>query len=288
MKRKKQFNLLLSNEIDAIGEQSLKNTYAQMIANIKRDSVKIIKRDGIITATAMKKIVVKYNITKIHYLKIVKLGYASAGVQIALHSRKATSDLKVYRQVLKFSPKVIASSLNKVIEGKGRVAPIFKQIGNMITRDDKIMQRLGNKYARDMEKLNLKIKTNLSRDIVDRWKKASRSTLFKTKNEVANAVRKDFGDNFRVERIIRTEVHSRNEAVKEIQAINQGFTTKQWFTQPGASKSGIPRATHARLNNQKKPIQSLFNVGSSKGEYPGDNRLSVKERVNCVCILIYS
>lgn len=61
-----------------------------------------------------------------------------------------------------------------------------------------------------------------------------------------------------------------------------GVQDKRWI----AIHDSRTRATHRSADGQTVPIGSKFEVGGEAASYPGDPRLSAKERINCRCWVI--
>ncbi|MDR4987171.1 phage minor head protein [Bacillus cereus] len=108
------------------------------------------------------------------------------------------------------------------------------------------------------------------------------------------------GDVVKATRIVRTEGHRVQESAKHDAAEhankNGVIMLKQWNTledervRPGrgiGKKDGKGKANHRKLNNQKIPMDALFDDGLSKGPAPG-LLAAAGSSINCRCLLTYT
>lgn len=162
----------------------------------------------------------------------------------------------------------------------------------------------------NLKKIHEQIKNNTSRDIL----KDMRKNINARKEEVIigsdgkektvkrplsrEEIRKNLKDKYgqqqeyRVDRIINTELHDLEENTTYNQHLLYGFTHKTWNTQKDArvrdGKQKGSRANHVAMHGKTIPIDSKFNVvGGGKGAYPGDPSLPPGQRINCRCYLTY-
>lgn len=147
---------------------------------------------------------------------------------------------------------------------------ITKHIANAVT------------YVQDSTKLEIK---NIITNAVNQgWGIGNE----KTPNTIAFAIGKLYLDQIipnRSETIARTEVMSAsNKGSLEGAQQSGADLLKFWIP----TYDGDTRDSHLETGNHKAiPLDELFSVGSSKGEFPADPNLPAKERINCRCATGY-
>jgi hypothetical protein len=97
---------------------------------------------------------------------------------------------------------------------------------------------------------------------------------------------------YRVNRIVNTELHDLAQNTGYSQHLLYGFTHKTWNTQRDSrvrdGKQKGNRANHVAMHGKTVPIDKDFNViGGGNGAYPGDPSLPPSQRINCRCYLTY-
>ncbi len=113
----------------------------------------------------------------------------------------------------------------------------------------------------------------------------SERSRFQTYDEIRKKLRNKFGKelDYRVRRIVDTELKEIQERTKTMQHSMLGYTHKKWNTQLDTAV----RKSHRLLQNKTIPIDKKFKVGKGRGMYPGDPSLPIGERINERCYLTY-
>jgi hypothetical protein len=157
--------------------------------------------------------------------------------------------------------------------------------------------------------VNKQIKSNISRTIAKELKRQinTRITVVtdpkfkaikrpKTFVEIRKDMRAKFGEqiDFRVRRLVDTELHDLAENTKLNQHLLMGYTHKKWNSQ-GDSKvrndrKGKIQASHVVMSDRKPiPVKNKFKMfGGGSGLYPSDPQLPPKDRINCRCFLTFT
>ena len=163
---------------------------------------------------------------------------------------------------------------------------------------------------KNVAKIHNQVKNNTSRDIIkdlrkninarkeeviigsDGKEKVVKRPL--TREEIRENLKTKYGkqQDFRVDRIVNTELHDLSENTTYNQHLLYGFTHKTWNTQKDArvrdGKQKGSRANHVAMHGKTIPIDKKFNVvGGGKGAYPGDPSLPPNQRINCRCYLTF-
>ena len=165
-----------------------------------------------------------------------------------------------------------AKTVKKLLKrSKKQIARIHRLIKRNASKDiSKALQ--SEKKERVIEKITRKgVTTEVSRP--------------KSKLEIRRDLRSKFNKqlDYRVRRIVDTELKELHEQAKIIQHLGMGFTHKKWNTQLDKDV----RPTHKKLQGKTIAIDKKFRVGGAWGLYPGDPDLPPKERINERCYLTY-
>ena len=84
--------------------------------------------------------------------------------------------------------------------------------------------------------------------------------------------------------IARTEMtRVQNAASVEMAILTEAATSKTWMS----TLDRRTRPSHRAANEQTVPIREMFQVGSGRGQYPGDPALPAQESVLCRCTVVY-
>jgi hypothetical protein len=113
----------------------------------------------------------------------------------------------------------------------------------------------------------------------------------KTFQEIRKDMRSKFGKqvDYRVRRIVDTELHDLAENTKQNQHLLMGYTNKRWNTQGDSDVRDVKGTSHKAMNGVVIPIKNKFRVkGGGTGMYPGDPNLPPRQRINCRCFLTYT
>ncbi len=158
-------------------------------------------------------------------------------------------------------------------------------------------------------KVNKQIKSNISRTIAKELRSQinQRITVVtdpkfkdikrpKTFVEIRKDMRAKFGEqvDYRVRRLVDTELHDLAENTKFAQHTIMGYTHKKWNSQGDSKvrndKKGKTQASHVVMNGKKPiPVKNKFKMfGGGSGMYPSDPQLKPKDRINCRCFLTYT
>jgi hypothetical protein len=157
-------------------------------------------------------------------------------------------------------------------------------------------------------KVNKQIKSNISKTIAKELRsqinqrvtvvtdpKFKAVTRPKTFVEIRKDMRAKFGNqvDYRVRRLVDTEMHDLAENTKQVQHLMMGYTHKKWNSQ-GDSKvrndrKGKTQASHVVMDGTIIPVKNKFKMfGGGSGMYPSDPQLRPKDRINCRCFLTYT
>lgn len=162
----------------------------------------------------------------------------------------------------------------------------------------------------NVQKIHTQVKNNTSRDIIkdlrkninarkeevivgsDGKEKVVKRPL--NREEIRKNLKSKYGQQqeYRVDRIVNTELHDLSENTTYSQHLLYGFTHKTWNTQQDSrvrdGRQRGNRSNHAAMHGKTIPIDKKFNVkGGGKGGYPGDPSLPPGQRINCRCYLTY-
>lgn len=160
---------------------------------------------------------------------------------------------------------------------------------------------------RNIKVINAKVKTSISKTIAKELKKQIKMKVPVVKNgefldfkrpKTFQEIRKDllnkFGKeiDYRVKRLVDTELHSLAETTKFDQHLFMGYTHKMWVSTGQANVRNIlkgrNKTSHVVMNGKTIPIKSKFNMfGGGQGMHPGDPELPAKDFINCHCSLVY-
>lgn len=88
----------------------------------------------------------------------------------------------------------------------------------------------------------------------------------------------------RAKRIARTEVHSAAGFSGLKTAELSGLDLEKVWASAEDSRT---RIDHSLANRQRQKLDGHFIVGGEKARYPGDPKLSAKQRINCRCVTLY-
>jgi hypothetical protein len=177
----------------------------------------------------------------------------------------------------------------------------FEELKTYYNRNNKTIKKLIKRSRKEIGKIHRRIKSNMSKiiikDLSKQTKERIEETIIKDAKKVVikrpktfQEIRKDLRDkygkqlDFRVRRIVDTELKELQEKSKQVQHLDFGYTKKKWNTQLDAKV----RQSHKKLQGQIKPIDKKFRVGAGWAMYPGDPALPAKERINERCYLTYT
>lgn len=200
---------------------------------------------------------------------------------------------------------ILASKIHKfsVMYSKGHVGTnlvgVEKTFYNAmrITFDDNadFLQKMSKKFTNQMRDMNKIITTDLSKAILKDYRRLSRTANLSIEDISKQLQAKYSNDTARVERIMRTEMHSQQQIVATATAIENDYLFKTWHNRADGGKGGDVRGTnstdkadHLMLDGKKIPIDKKFKLKNGEAMYPSDPTLPVIERVNCRCELTYS
>lgn len=178
---------------------------------------------------------------------------------------------------------------------------IYVEYKKYFNSNQKAVKELIIQTNKRIIKINRDIKSNVSKTIqktlkrevnrkifvsVPRDGEIVKVSRFQTYNEIREKLLESFGDSidYRVKRIVDTELKELQERAKEVQHTLLGYTHKTWHTQLDSRV----RKSHRRLQGKTIKINKKFRVGMGWGMYPGDPHLPIGERINERCYLTYS
>lgn len=290
----------LNKYLSQLQSNSLSRQYNRSITKISEHALELQKK-GLLT---------KGNLNK-----FIRDNALDIDFKISLFDSFTAAELKLdnqlkYGVVRKLSkqynnPLILASKIHKfsVMYSKGHVGNnlhvVEKTFYNAIkiNFDDNasFLQKVSKQYTNQMRDLHTKITTDLSKSILKDYRRLNR-TAGLSSTDINNQLKLKYGDNTaRVERILRTEMHTQQQIVATSVAIENDYLFKTWHNRPDAGKGGDVRGTnstdkadHLMLDNVKIPIDKKFKLLNGYAMYPADPDLPVIERVNCRCELTYS
>ena len=112
-------------------------------------------------------------------------------------------------------------------------------------------------------------------------------TYYEIREDLRNKYDKEL--DYRVRRIVDTELHDLAERTKTYHHILLGYTKKRWNTQGDSKVRDEKDANHQAMNGVVIPIKNKFRVkGGGTAMYPGDSSLPIQQRINCRCFLTYT
>lgn len=198
-------------------------------------------------------------------------------------NRLTTKVLTRKTENLRGNDKKIAESLKKYYN-KNK-----KGIENLIKANRISLAEVNKRVKNNVSKAILKdFKKEITRkvemtQIVDGKKKIVKR--FQSLSEIQKNISKKYAkqEQFRINRIIDTEVHRLAEEVKQAHHLLLGYSKKRWIT-TGDSRV---RDSHRSINGTVIDIDNNFRVGGSWGMHPGDSKMKPKEIINCRCTLVY-
>lgn len=203
------------------------------------------------------------------------------------------------KEKLPLLPIIAVMGIYKITKPKRFVEKIYKiNSGVKLNDNEKRVKGLISSYTKDNISTFNKIKRETTKQLEKSTRKASTTTgrnmlkdlkILRDKNISINDMEKQLDSKYKitdVERTLNTELHSQAELAKNIHAVNNGFTHKQWKTQGDARV----RQTrwHNAVTNKTIPVDSEFRATGLVALAPGDTRLPPKERIRCRCYLVYS
>ena len=191
-------------------------------------------------------------------------------------------------------PKLVVSKLNKVttVFLKGGVdtlnateKKVYYQTSAYYRTNHSTIKKLIITNRNSIKKTNLKIKSNVSKEIIKSYKSLVKQRL--TVPQIADKLQTKFGgvNTSRIERILDTELHTQAELTKNVHHLAMGYTHKKWKT----SGDNRVRKTkfHNGVANKVVKIDKYFRAGGLKAMYAGDDRLPAGEKIRCRCETIY-
>lgn len=290
----------LNKYLAQLQSNSLSRQYNRSITKISEHALELQKK-GVLT---------KGNLNK-----FIRDNALDIDFKISLFDSFTAAELKLdnqlkYGVVRKLSkqynnPLILASKIHKfsVMYSKGHISNnlhgVEKTFYNAIkiNFDDNasFLQKVSKQYTNQMRDLHTKITTDLSKSILKDYRRLNR-TAGLSSTDINNQLKLKYGDNTaRVERILRTEMHTQQQIVATSVAIENDYLFKTWHNRPDAGKGGDVRGTnstdkadHLMLDGKKIPINEKFKLKNGEAMYPSDPDLPVIERVNCRCELTYS
>lgn len=184
------------------------------------------------------------------------------------------------------NPKRFARSVWKMIKGsrtqtakEKRFRPILLSYYDGFTEN---IEEEVKQSERALLRTRLETMNDLFRDIEEL--REQRISAPKIKKQLLEK----YDDSFRINRALDTELHEQAERTKMEQSKFMGFTHKQWNTQGDERvRNTLFHNTVKSPTNRRIPIDATWKVGTEAADYPGDIRLSAKERIFCRCYVTY-
>jgi hypothetical protein len=280
----------------------IKGQYTSIFNKVLEDATKRVKKGKGLTQRNLRRSVL---LTQIQ--RSVRNAYVISAVSQLIRNdkdRKVQRDLKTVKQVMDIAnvrnPLQFVKTIDKlVLRSVGGKQPLSKKefqmaksLNRFMNANKEEIQTLVNDQRSALKKINQKITTNLSRDIIkERRRLINKRIIVKgvkrplTNQEIANELNKKFiNQQARVSRIVNTEMNRQNQLVGLVQATSLDFKFKTWNTQRDVKV----RDTHEEVDRVKIPINAKFTVGGHKCSQPLDPSLPIEETAHCRCFLTYS
>jgi hypothetical protein len=306
---KKEYDKYFDNIADEVGD------YVEQ--GIKYDRKKVLKRLLSINIPTTSYIRQTYNMTLLSGIRIV-----TEGTKLPPKEQSKVAPLKVLLKRYPIEkPELLAKKMDIFA-----IAYINKTGAKGLGINDVETAEYVNKYfnnnrdfireelaknKENIKKIHTQIKNNTSRAIIKDLRKNINARVEEmvigkdgtekvvkrplTREEIRDSLKTKYGkeQDYRVDRIVNTELHDLAENTQHNQHLLYGFTHKTWNTQRDSrvrdGKQKGSRANHQGMHGKTIPIDSKFNVkGGGKGLYPGDPELPANQRINCRCYLTYT
>jgi hypothetical protein len=304
----------LTNELIEIGVNNNTKQYANFIGKLISRAINVDNDKT--SAQDIRKALESIKIPAREYLRQIYNMLLLSDITAVIEDQKITKEEREeYAPALLLlatypvsKPKILARKINRITNASiknnplsGKDELIRKQTGRYFDRNKKLIKKLLKENSKNLLDIQKQIKSNVSKVISKNLKREINKKIIETVRidgkltelkrhqtaaEIRTNMRNKFGDqvDYRVRRIVDTEMHDLAENIKMVKHLQQGYTHKKWNTEQDSKV----RPTHRKVQGKVIPVNQKFKVGRSKGMYPGDPQLSPKERIFCRCFLTYT
>lgn len=197
---------------------------------------------------------------------------------------------------------MVSKVLGLDVELNKRDKVVLKQYQKYFTVNRDIVKKTIEDAEKHINRINKQIKSNLTKDVQQQIKgqlklrvtevvDGKEVTRPKTFQEIRADLRAKYDEQvgWRIERVVKTEVHRLQEQAKQVQHLALGYTHKKWNTQQDTKV----RDTHEAMHGEIVKIDNKFRLPSDKNcqggwaMFPGDPSLPACQSINCRCFLTY-
>lgn len=200
----------------------------------------------------------------------------------------------------------IIDGVTKGLDAKDRA--VVGEVRRYYKKNDKTLQQLIRDNKKSVKNIHKNIKSNISKVIIKTLDKEIKERVLddktgakrpKTAGEIRDSLRDKFGKqvNYRVNRILDTELGTMQEETKFVQHKTLGYTHKKWNSQQDSKV----RTSHQLTNGQIVPIDKKFTLAGvpnskngkdkarpAKADFPRDAKLPPEQRIQCRCNATYT
>jgi hypothetical protein len=320
-----QKRLTIDKINDALLERSIKASSGDVTKFYNRiltRTVALVPK-GKVTSRDIRKII---NATKISQTTFLRQTYnmtlLSGITNVIENQRLASQDRRMLKPIVAFlsvyspkKPQLLAQKIDKLsnafisrnTSGLNKVElKAFESVKSYFNQNRDFIKTELKANAKRLTEVHKQIKSNISKTILKDLKREINTRIEvkvitkdgekivkrpKTFVEIRKDMRAKFGEqiDFRVRRMVDTELHDLAENTKQAQHLLMGFTNKKWNTQGDSKVRDEKKANHVAMNGTIIPIKNKFRVaGGGLGMYPSDPELPPRQRINCRCFLTYT
>lgn len=275
-----------------------------------------------VTAKQIREVVNKIPIQRTTFLRQTYNMVALSGIiNIVENQRILAADKKFLTPILPViarysvrNPDLLAKKIDQlsvaaITKNKSRLPKndqsLFKNIDEYFNANERFISDELKENKVRLTRIHREIKSNISKIILKDLKREIRTRVTvlverdgltervkrpQTFDEIRKKLRDKYGEqiDFRVRRIVDTEMHDLSEKSTFNHHLLMGYTHKKWNTQGDARVRDDKKANHVAMQGVTIPIKNKFRVaGGGTGLYPGDPQLPPRQRINCRCFLTF-
>ena len=320
-----QKRLTIDKINDALLERSIKASSGDVTKFYNRILTRTIALvpKGKVTSRDIRRIINATNISQTTFLRqTYNMTLLSGITNVIENQRLAPQDRRMLKPIIAFlsvyspkNPQLLAQKIDKLSNafisrnttGLNKVElKAFESVKSYFNQNRDFIRTELKANAKRLTEVHKQIKSNISKTILKDLKREINTRIEvkvitkdgekivkrpKTFVEIRKDMRAKFGKqiDFRVKRMVDTELHDLAENTKQAQHLLMGFTNKKWNTQGDSKVRDEAKANHKLMNGKTIPIKNKFRVaGGGTGMYPGDPELPPRQRINCRCFLTYT
>lgn len=290
----------LSDAFESIQDKRSSANYNSFIARVQLEVLDILETKKTLTRKDIQKIVNKQRITNKGIRFNTMLSTVLSELSFLVDNDKTKLSQKEKRRLRPLRKFATVFSLNNPKRTATAIANItrvylggdkeklssterkvFDDVSTFFNNNRKEISENIKRVAEQTKDMNNIIKNKTSKQIFEKFQQLSKTE--KTFEGRERKIREAFSaenDQTRVQRILRTETHARNQEVKLAMAQLKGLTHKQWIP-----KDGNYRDTdfHNDIVFDIVPINEKYKAAGFEADFPGDTSLPAGERINCRC-----